>query len=125
MGDFERFLQLAVQRALESMGETTADVVYYYAEKNHAIKREQIPQRLGDFSQALRRIFGPGGMVVEREIVRRLCDASGVYVEEDDFLKAVERVRRSLDVNESDTAARAGSSWSEGTGRRRAKVPAH
>ncbi|MGB9841414.1 MAG: hypothetical protein ACPLKZ_01685 [Candidatus Bathyarchaeales archaeon] len=55
----------AIDEALSSLGESVKTAVYFHLEHSFNIKRQEIPNRLADFSEALERIFGPGARRLE------------------------------------------------------------
>jgi len=53
-------------------GETAALVIYGYLEDNLSLKRENIPEKIGLFSQGLDKFFGSGAYVLEKTILTNL-----------------------------------------------------
>lgn len=72
--DFSKALLEAVDEGLLGMGESVRHVIYYHIEKNHDVKRREIPQRLKDFHEGLKVLLGVGATVPERLIARKLYD---------------------------------------------------
>lgn len=69
---FEQILLEAIDEALSSLGEGVKKSIYFHVENSFNIKRQEIPQRLADFSEALERIFGPGARHLEISFMKSL-----------------------------------------------------
>jgi hypothetical protein len=94
---FERVLLDAVDESLLVLGDEPKATIYSLLESQHFIEKEEIPRRLGDFSLSIRKIFGAGGPVVERLILKKLCqqlDLEYQAFKQNDFQKAVEQCRK-------------------------------
>ena len=72
----------AVDRGFLILGETVREATYYHLEKGQQIKREEIPERLEAFHEALEGLLGEGGKIVERLIAKALYDSLGLNFEE-------------------------------------------
>jgi len=72
----------AVDRGLTALGESVMESIYYHLEKTYSISRDEIPDRLEDFSSGLGRMFGAGGKVMEKIIVEELHSRLGSKPEE-------------------------------------------
>jgi hypothetical protein len=57
---FEQILLEAIDEALSALGESVQVSIYFYLEEKFKIRKHEIPQRIGEFSDALERIFGLG-----------------------------------------------------------------
>jgi hypothetical protein len=55
---FNKILLEAIDQALSALGENTKKSVYLHLENNFAIPKKDIPNRVGDFTDALEQIFG-------------------------------------------------------------------
>lgn len=62
---FEQILLEAIDEALSSLGESVKTAIYFHLANSFNVKRQEIPQRIADFSEALERIFGPGARHLE------------------------------------------------------------
>jgi hypothetical protein len=69
---FEQILLEAIDEALSSLGESVKKSIYFYVENSFNIKRQEIPQKIGAFSKALERIFGPGARHLEISFMKSL-----------------------------------------------------
>ena len=79
---------------LESIGETIhvllgdepQRVLFERLGNDFHLKREEIPDRLGDFQTALTALLGAGSPVLVRAIIRNLCSKLGIlFVRKDDY----------------------------------------
>ena len=62
----------AVDDGLGFLDDNGKKALYYQVEKRCKIRRENIPQELEAFQNALEGLFGPGSKFIENEIVRSL-----------------------------------------------------
>jgi adenylyl- and sulfurtransferase ThiI len=79
--DFEEILLEAIDEGLSSLGESSKWAIYFHLEKNFKIEKQQIPQKIQDFAEALEEIFGVGANFLEILIMKRLYEKIGVTVE--------------------------------------------
>ena len=75
--DFEKLMLEAIDEGLSSLGESSKQAIYFHLEKTFDIKREEIPDRLSAFSQAIENIFGVGAGCLEILIMQRLYEKVG------------------------------------------------
>ncbi len=101
-------LRIALRDAIDGglclLGDAGRDAMYYQAEKRFNLNREEIPDRLYEFHNALDRLFGFGAIVIEKNIARRLFNSLGLtFVAHDDWTisEYVEEVRREVQSNSS------------------------
>ena len=71
---FEEVLQDSIDEAFSSLGETVKASIYFHLEHKFLITRRDIPFRIGDFSDALERIFGLGARQLELLIMKNLYE---------------------------------------------------
>ena len=56
-------------------GESTVKAVYYYLERKHLLRLEDVPKNPAEFMKAIREIFGDtGAEVIESFLVKDLCE---------------------------------------------------
>lgn len=94
---FEAILLKAVDDGLMVLGESPRAAIYFHLERYHSLRKDEIPRRLKDFSSATRGIFGSGGPVIEKLILKRLCEELSVdyeNVKEKEFQAAAEELKR-------------------------------
>ena len=97
--DFSKILLSAVEESLSSLGDSSKQAVFFHLEASFKIKRENIPARLAEFTNALERIFGPGAPYLEKLIVKNLHEKLGLEFEDAhtwDFLTCVDNAKRHL-----------------------------
>ena len=62
---------LSAQRALGILGESGRETALRYLSRG-GIPEEEIPVRFGEFVKKLQEMFGPGALIIEREILGNL-----------------------------------------------------
>jgi hypothetical protein len=62
----------AVDDGLSLLGDHSKQVLYSYLEKTSKIKKQDIPEKIEEFTNAVERIFGEGARLLEIEIMRQL-----------------------------------------------------
>jgi hypothetical protein len=75
---FELILFEAVDEGLSILGESVKLAIYFHVEKEQSIEKEEIPQKIGEFSSAIGKLFGPGARVIENIILQKLCEKLGL-----------------------------------------------
>ena len=96
-GKFNRALLDAIEAGLSSLGDSPREAIFYHLETSFRLKKENIPQNLSEFQQALEGIFGPGAPYLEKIIIRRLYERLGLDFEEPghvDFVAEVNDAKR-------------------------------
>jgi hypothetical protein len=81
--DFEKLMLDAVDEGLSSLGESSKQAIYFHLERSFDLRREEIPDRIGAFSQAMENIFGAGAGCLEVLIMQRLYEKVGGALEWD------------------------------------------
>jgi hypothetical protein len=69
---FDQILLKAIDETLLSLGETTKVSIYTYIEDVFKIRKQEIPHKLSDFSNALKQIFGLGSQYLEILFMKNL-----------------------------------------------------
>ncbi len=67
---FEEILLEAINDGLSLLGESGRQAVYYHLEKNFQIKKQDIPYKIEEFTDAIERIFGNGAKIIEIRIMK-------------------------------------------------------
>ena len=75
--DFEKLMLEAIDEGLSSLGESSKQAIYFHLEKTFNLRREEIPDRVSAFSQAIENIFGAGAGCLEILIMKRLYEKVG------------------------------------------------
>ena len=69
---FKRLLLDAVDAALSSFGDSSKQAIYFYLEKNFTVKKQEIPNKVEEFANAIEEMFGYGAKILEIEIMKQL-----------------------------------------------------
>jgi protein-arginine kinase activator protein McsA len=94
---FGAILSEAVDESLLCLGESVRASIYFHIERNYALKKDEVTQRFGDFCSAIQGIFGVGASVLEKLILKRLCEKCNISYEnlkDEAFQVAIQEVRR-------------------------------
>ncbi|MGQ9506547.1 MAG: hypothetical protein ACUVTB_01650 [Candidatus Bathycorpusculaceae bacterium] len=78
---FETLLLEAVDEALASLGDSARQAIYYHLEDRFKITKNEIPNRLKDFTDGLEKIFGLGARFIEILIMKKLYEKIGQPLE--------------------------------------------
>lgn len=70
--NFNEILLEVVDEALSSLGEAAKTEIYNLLEDTFKITKEQIPQRVQDFSDSIEQIFGVGARYLEALLMKKL-----------------------------------------------------
>lgn len=98
---FEELLLEAIDNGLSSLGESSKQAIYFHLEKRFHIKKQEIPLRVEDFTDAIEKIFGLGADFLEILIMKRLhekirgaskCSETADFT----FVEYITMTRRSL-----------------------------
>jgi hypothetical protein len=97
---FDRALVESVEETLvAALSKQVAESFVYYFHDHLGLSREDIPLHVEEFSSTLERLFGVGGSVLGRAIVRRLCSKlslSLVQKQNSSLVECVEDVKKIL-----------------------------
>jgi hypothetical protein len=77
---FEENLLEAIDEGLSLLGESPKAAIYYHLEKTFKIKRQDIPYRIEEFTNAIERMFGNGAKIVEIRIMKCLFNRVGCTI---------------------------------------------
>ena len=70
--EYDALLLESVDEALSMLSDSITKAVYFHLERSFNIKKDEIPCRLGAFTQAVENIFGVGANFVEILIMKKL-----------------------------------------------------
>jgi hypothetical protein len=70
--NFEKLLIEAVDTVFASLGDSCKRALYFHLKNCYDISKQEIPQRIEDFDDALEETFGIGAKLIEIEIMRAL-----------------------------------------------------
>ena len=98
--DFDKLLLSAIDEALNSLGESVKQSIYFHIENKFCIPRNDIPESLQDFQGGLEKIFGAGAQFIEILIMKNLHSRIGLPLrmenERLEFLKYVDAAKESF-----------------------------
>jgi len=87
---FKKLLLEAVDEALSSLGDSSKQAIYFYLEETFKINRQNIPNKIEEFTNAIEKIFGQGAKILELQIIKHLYEKVGrdfeYFPEKDDLL---------------------------------------
>lgn len=75
--DFTKLLLEAVDETLSSLGDSSKRAIYFYLERNFSIKKQDIPDRIEEFTEAIEKLFGNGAKILEIQIMKHLYENLG------------------------------------------------
>ncbi len=78
---FGQLLLDAIDEALCSLGESVKASIYFHLEDRFHIKRQEIPEKIEAFSDALEQVFGLGAKHLEILFMKNLHAKIGAYCE--------------------------------------------
>ncbi len=97
---FDRALVESVEEAItDVLSKQVAESFVHYFHDHLGLSREDIPSHLKELSSTLHELFGVGGSVLGRMIVRRLCVKLGlslVQKQNSSFVECIEDVKKIL-----------------------------
>jgi hypothetical protein len=70
--NFDQILLVTIDEALSSLGENVKASIYFQLDDLFKIKKQEIPIRIGDFSNALEQLFGLGARYLEILFIKNL-----------------------------------------------------
>jgi hypothetical protein len=98
---FEQAFLDCIDEALSVLGTEPKQAVYQYLSTIHSLDREEIPDRVDEFSAGLRKALGSASKVIERLILKKLFQKIGsVFREVPDleFTDYVTEAKRRFDA---------------------------
>jgi len=96
---FEKNLLDAIDEGLYFLGESAKQAIYFHLEKKYGISKQDFPNRIECFTEAIEDIFGCGAKVLEINIMKKLFHKMGyislkLQAHEDlEFRKYIEAAR--------------------------------
>jgi hypothetical protein len=75
---FDKILLSAIDDALNSLGESVKQSIYFHIENKFRVPRKDIPENLCEFQGGLEKIFGAGARFIEILIMKNLHSKIGV-----------------------------------------------
>ena len=68
----------SIDEALNSLGESVKQSIYFHIENKFKVPRDKIPENLEDFQGGLEKIFGAGAQFIEILIMKNLHTKVGL-----------------------------------------------
>jgi hypothetical protein len=108
--EFDKLLLEAIDEALSSLGESIKPMIYFHLEQRFNIRRDEIPARIDDLSNALEHIFGFGAQQLEILFMKHLYAKIAVVwewnsakwiVPEVTFQEYVRELKRNLEASQN------------------------
>jgi len=100
--EFNQLILEAVDEGLSILGgDPVKSAFYYHLEKRANIKRDEIPDKLGAFHEALADLFLDGSVILERRISRHLYGRLGLEFPTDNGWTIADYVRKACAKYES------------------------
>ena len=99
---FEKLLRDAVDEVFSSLGDSAKEAMYLSLAETFNISKRDIPRKIEEFSDAIEKMFGLGGKLIEIQIMKRLYRKVGPsfeYSPKQDalvFTKYLEAVKSSI-----------------------------
>jgi hypothetical protein len=78
--EFNELLLSAIDSALISLGESVKQSIYFHLDEKFCLKRNQIPNKLNKFQEAIEQVFGSGARFLEILIMKNLYLNVGVSI---------------------------------------------
>jgi len=69
---FKKLLLEAVDDTLSSFGDSAKQAIYAYLEERFKIQKQEIPNKIDEFTSAIEKIFGCGAKLIEIQIMKHL-----------------------------------------------------
>ena len=76
--EFDKLLLSAIDEALNSLGESVKQSIYFHIERKFSVARNEIPENLVEFQGGLEKIFGTGARFIEILIMKNLHSKVGL-----------------------------------------------
>lgn len=81
---FNKLILEAIEAGISNaLGDSAKDVIFYHLEKKYALERNNLPNRLEEFSNGLKVLFGPGAEVLEHAIAKNIYSKLNIAFEEE------------------------------------------
>jgi len=98
MDEFREILLKCIDQGLLVLGESPRQAIYCHLEKRRMVKKDEIPEKLEEFIEGIRLIFGSGSSLIERRITKELLMKFRVSTMEisSDLLTSVQSILKVL-----------------------------
>jgi hypothetical protein len=96
-GEFNKLLVSTIDEALNSLGASVRQSIYFHIENKFSVARNEIPENLVEFQGGLEKIFGTGARLIEILIMKNLHSKIGLPLkmesEQLEFVKYVDAAK--------------------------------
>ena len=97
---FDKLLLCAIDEALNSLGKSVRQAIYFHIENKFSVARNEIPGNLQEFQGGLEKIFGTGAPFIEILIMKNLHIKIGLPLvmkksEQLEFIEYVDAAKQS------------------------------
>jgi len=89
----------AVDEGFLALGESVRQAIYWHLENRFSIRRDEIPDRLKEFMEALKNMFGAGAEILLKVIIKRFymkLNLTFKDIEGWSFIDYVENAKKSI-----------------------------
>ena len=76
---FEKLLIEAVDEYLSCLGDSHKNAIYLHMHQQYGIRREEIPNQIKKFAEAIEESFGQGATLIEIGIIKTIYEKSGIF----------------------------------------------
>jgi hypothetical protein len=99
--NMEATLLSAIDESLSSFGDSFKQVIYFQLANTYHIKKQEIPDKIDEFADAIEEIFGIGAKLIEMKIIKTVYEkvAGFTYIADKKdliFTEYIENLRRFL-----------------------------
>jgi hypothetical protein len=74
---FDKLLLEAVDEVLSSLGDSSKQAIYFHLENAFKIRKQDIPCKIDEFTNAIEKIFGLGAKMLEIQMMKALYEKVG------------------------------------------------
>jgi len=99
--DFHQALLEAIDEGFLALGDSVRQAIYWHLENRFSIKRSEIPNKLKEFMEALRNMFGAGAEILLKVIIKRFymkLNLNFKDIEDWNFIDYVENAKKSIKI---------------------------
>ncbi|UCC33881.1 MAG: hypothetical protein JSW53_02445 [Candidatus Bathyarchaeota archaeon] len=79
--EFKELLREVVDESLSILGDSAKQAIYFSLEREYEIEKEEIPDKIEGFTNAIEEIFGMGAKLLQIQIMKRLYQTIGLDFE--------------------------------------------
>lgn len=97
--DFSQILIEVVDQTFSKLGTKVRQALFSTLENNYKLNRKDIPDRIGDFVNALEKIFGASALLIEIDVIKNMrqkvptfkCESDNPNLAFGDYLNSLKR----------------------------------